>query len=84
MSIGWLVFIGLGAVIVVTVAWAAWSWLARSWEVLDDDALVDRLAVTPASPGLWMRLTRWLNLGGPPRLTYRRDKRGRFRRIWRG
>lgn len=62
--------------------WRFWRWLAGSWEVLDDDQVHARLADGggPRPPLLWLRLMGWLG-GGPRQLTYRRDKRGRFRRI---
>ena len=49
-------------------------WLTRSWEVLDDD-VVD----VQSAGAFWFRLRGWFGRG-PPRLTYRRDSRGRFRR----
>ena len=85
MSIAWILFVAFGAVGVALLLYLAWRWLAQSWEVLDDDQLSDKLS-GPArhSPGVWMRMLGWFNPRGPRRLTYRRDKLGRFRKIWRG
>ena len=44
----------------------AMLWLSASWEVLDDEQIPRKSA-----------FRRWF---GPPRLTYRRDRLGRFRR----
>jgi len=85
MSIAWILFVAFGAVGVALLLCLAWRWLARSWEVLDDDQLSDKLAGTSRqSPAVWMRVLGWLTPRGPRRLTYRRDKLGRFRKIWRG
>ncbi len=81
MSAAWIMFVAFGAVGVAVLLWLAWRWLTQSWEVLDDDQLSERL--TEHSPAVWMRMLGWFRRG-PRRLTYRRDKRGRFRRIWRG
>ena len=54
-----------------------WLWRALNWEVVDDDDLHERI-----SPGAWSR-RKWLRgllKSKPPLLTYRRDRRGRFRR----
>ena len=82
MSTGWIAFAALVALVAATLVWAAGRWLARSWELLDDDQLSDKLAGRghPEVPAAWLRLRGWL-AGGPRRLTYRRDRRGRFRRI---
>ena len=62
----------------------AWLWLSRSWEVLDDDQLHERLSAAPDAPrpALWFRMLPWFR-NRPLQLTYRRDRRGRFRRIHR-
>jgi hypothetical protein len=86
MTAPWLLSVALGALGVFLMLWLACRWLARLWEVIDDDQLHERLSgpAHPAHvPGLWLRMLGWFK-GGPRRLTYRRDKRGRFRRIWRG
>ena len=82
MPTGWIIAAALAAIALGLVLWLAGRWLARSWEVLDDDQLAEKLAPpgAPQSSTLWLRLSGWLT-GGPRRLTYRRDKRGRFRRI---
>jgi hypothetical protein len=54
-----------------------WLWRALKWEVVDDDELHERI-----SPDGWSR-RKWLGSWfkpKPPLLTYRRDRRGRFRR----
>lgn len=64
--------VGLGCLVA-----AVRLWRALKWEVVDDDQLHDRIAAG-RSPG-GNRLKAWLK----PRtrlLTYRRDRRGRFRR----
>ena len=84
MSLAWIIFVALGAIGVGLLLWLAWLWLARSWEVLDDDQLSEKLSgPVPHSPAVWMRILGWFTRG-PRRLPYRRDERGRFRRIWRG
>lgn len=62
------------AVLLVTLALIlAGQWFARSWVVVEDDALH-----YPRKGISWLlRAQGWLV--GPRRLTYRRDKRGRFR-----
>ena len=81
MSVAWVMFVGFGAVGVALLLWLAWTWLARSWEVLDDDQLSEKLSSPVGrSPRLWLRMRSWFERG-PRRLTYRRDERGRFRRI---
>ena len=82
MPTGWIVAAALAVIALGLLLWAGGRWLARSWEVLDDDQLADRLTGqgAPESPGLWLLLRGWL-AGGPRRLTYRRDARGRFRRF---
>ena len=79
MPTGWIIAAALVALALALLLWVAGRWLARSWEVLDDDQLTEKLAPRESST-LWLRLGGWLT-GGPRRLTYRRDKRGRFRRI---
>ena len=81
MSAAWIIFVALGAVGVGLLLWLAWLWLARSWEVLDDDQLSEKLS-SPAkqSSAHWLRMLGWFRRG-PRRLTYRRDERGRFRKI---
>jgi hypothetical protein len=64
----------IGAAAAALPLWLAARWLGRSWEVLDDDQLSDKLA-GPERLGLRGWFTR-----KPRRLTYRRDERGRFRR----
>jgi hypothetical protein len=84
MSAAWLIFVACGAVGVALLLWFGWRWLTQSWEVLDDDQLSEKLADrSEQPPGLWLRMLGWFERG-PRRLTYRRDKRGRFRKIWRG
>ena len=81
MSTGWIIILTLGAIGVGLLLWAASRWLARSWEVLDDDQLSEKLlGPVPHSPAVWMRILGWFTRG-PRRLTYRRDERGRFRKI---
>ena len=82
MPSAWLIFFAVAAIAACLLLWLCWRWLARSWEVLDDDQLAERLAPQSAQP-VWLRLLGRFGWG-PRRLTYRRDKRGRFRRIWRG
>jgi hypothetical protein len=81
MPIGWIIVAVLAAIAVSVLLWAAWRWLAASWEVLDDDQLAERLAPSGAShtPVLWLLVRGWFGRG-PRKLTYRRDERGRFRR----
>jgi len=85
MSFTWILFFLVAALAACLLVWLAWRWLARSWEVLDDDQLAHKLGSPRANSPLpgWQRLLGWFAIG-PRRLTYRRDKRGRFRRIWRG
>lgn len=84
MAAAWIIFVVLGAIGAGLLLWLAWLWLARSWEVLDDDQLSVRLSgPSRQSPAVWVRMLGWFTRG-PRRLTYRRDKLGRFRKIWRG
>ena len=81
MPTGWIIAAALVAIALGLLLWAGGRWLARSWEVLDDDQVTEKLAPQGSqSSTVWLRLSGWLT-GGPRRLTYRRDKRGRFRRI---
>ncbi len=81
MSAGSILIAVLGAMAGRVPLWAAWLWLARSWEVLDDDQLSEKLSGHPPySPAVWLRILGWFTRG-PRRLTYRRDDRGRFRKI---
>jgi len=81
MGPAWIIVVGLGAAAAALPLWLAMRWLGRSWEVLDDDQLSDRLAGSEHnSPAGWLGLRGWFTRM-PRRLTYRRDERGRFRRI---
>jgi hypothetical protein len=82
MSAGWIIIAALVAVGAGILLWGAGRWLATSWEVLDDDQLSEKLAPRGKSPSaaVWFQIRGWF-AGGPRRLTYRRDKLGRFRRI---
>lgn len=53
----------------------AGRWFARSWEVVDDEAFLDR----ERGAHFWFHIKGWLKPGAR-QLTYRRDTRGRFRR----
>ena len=84
MSAGWIIFLALGAIATGSLLWLGWMWLAKSWEILDEDQLSARLPDNRhsrlASAIFWLRMRGWL--GRKPReLAYRRDKSGRFRRI---
>ncbi|MBT2134534.1 hypothetical protein KK137_09330 [Croceibacterium sp. LX-88] len=57
---------------VLAILVAAVLWLARSWEVVDDDRKIHRLYREAGLRGWFSR--------APRLLTYRRDGRGRFRR----
>ena len=81
----WILTMGFGVFGALVVLWRGMRWLAQSWEPIDDDELHARLsgAADPKrAPGLWLRMRGWFS-SGPRRLTYRRDKLGRFRKIWR-
>ena len=81
VSVAWIIA-GVVAAAVGLARWFGGRWLSGSWEVLDDHGVHERLLGPGGprhSPGLWLRLNRWINRK-PLRLTYRRDKRGRFRR----
>ena len=81
MSTGWIIILTLGAIGDGLLLWAASRWLARSWEVLDDDQLSEMLSCgSPHSQAVGLRMLGWI-AHGPRRLTYRRDERGRFRKI---
>jgi hypothetical protein len=85
MTSVWILLLGFGVFGVLLMIWLGLRWLAQSWELIDDDELHQRLsrAADPKrTPGLWLRMRGWFG-GGPPRLAYRRDKLGRFRKIWR-
>lgn len=77
----WIVVVALCAAAAAFTLWLAARWLGRSWEVLDDDQLSDKLAASEYhSPARWLGLRGWFTRK-PRLLTYRRDERGRFRRI---
>jgi threonine/homoserine/homoserine lactone efflux protein len=81
MSVAWIAFVTLGTIGIGLLLWLGWRWLARSWEVLDDDQLSERLeGRAQHSPIAWLRLRGWFPRK-QRRLTYRRDERGRFRKI---
>ena len=86
MSPVWILSLGFAVFGVLVLLWLGLRWLARSWEPIDDDQLHERLAGAAdlkRMPGLWLRMLGWFGGAGPRRLTYRRDKLGRFRKIWR-
>lgn len=81
MSAGWIIILAFCAIAVGLLVWLGSLWLARSWEVLDDDQLSEKLADHPDHPSTaWLRMLGWFSRG-PRRLTYRRDERGRFRKV---
>ena len=82
MSPGWILAAALVAIAAAALLWGAGRWLAGSWELLDDDQLSEKLAPRGSSQtaAVWLRVRGWF-AGGPRRLTYRRDKLGRFRKI---
>lgn len=82
MSPGWIVLSAFVAIGAGALLWGSARWLASSWEILDDDQLSEKLGPQGASQSaaMWLRVRGWFS-GGPRRLTYRRDKLGRFRRI---
>jgi len=82
MSPGWIVVAAVIAIGAGALLWSGGRWLANSWEILDDDQLSEKLAPRGSShsAAVWLRVRGWFT-GGPRRLTYRRDKLGRFRRI---
>ena len=81
MSAAWIFFVAFGAIGLGLLLWLASRWLARSWEVLDDDQLSEKLSDrTRHSSAFWLLMESWFGRG-PRRLTYRRDEKGRFRRI---
>lgn len=81
MPFAWMVFAALAAFGVCLLIGLACRWLTQSWEILDDDTLNDKLGgQVHSASAVWLRLLGWLT-GGPRRLTYRRDERGRFRKI---
>jgi len=86
MSVGGIVLAALAALALGSLLWLGCRWLASAWEVLDDDQLTDKLSGAGRashSPADWLRLHGWFRRR-PRRLFYRRDRRGRFRKIWRG
>lgn len=80
MAAGWIIIAAIAVIGVGSLLWLAWRWLARSWEVLDDDQLSEKLADATHSPVAWLRMRGWFTRK-PRQLTYRRDERGRFRRV---
>ena len=81
MSAGSILFVAFVAIAALALLWLFARWLTGAWEVLDDDQLHDKLGGerAPPSPLFWLRLTG--RLRQHRQLTYRRDKRGRFRRF---
>jgi hypothetical protein len=70
---GLILVLVLGAIGALGLAVLVWLWLSTSWEVVEDDVLHEL-----SRGSSWMR--GWFR----PRqrqLPYRRDRRGRFRRI---
>lgn len=81
MQAAWILVVLLGATAVSLTLWLAFCWLTRSWEVLDDDQLSDKLSTRARhSPADWLRMRGWFTRK-PRQLTYRRDERGRFRKV---
>ena len=81
MQAVWIIVAVFGAAAVALPLWLASRWLAGSWEVLDDDQLSDLLSSRARhSPADWLGMRGWFKRR-PPQLTYRRDERGRFRKI---
>jgi hypothetical protein len=75
MAIGWIIGLALAGIGVAGLAALLWRWLSASWHVLDDEQLHEL-----------SRGSSWLRGWFRPKqrqLFYRRDKRGRFRRIQR-
>lgn len=73
--------IAIFAAVVLTGAWAVLSTLADPPQ--DTLGRVETPRKLRGSRSLFRRLKGWLNQT-PPKLYYRRDKRGRFRKVWRG
>ena len=82
-----------GAVLLIFLVVAAISaasigillWLAPSLNAVEDDQFEHRNKIPSArSSSLRSRLARWFLGGRVRQLDYRRDKRGRFRKIRRG
>lgn len=73
------IILAMLAVVILLGIVAAVVWLLRTlkWEVVDDDELQYRTARGRGSGWSWAKA--WLK-PGRPLLTYRRDRRGRFRR----
>ena len=81
MSTAWIISVAFGVAGSGLLLWIAWLWLARSWEVLDDDQLSAKLSGrAQQSPTAWLRMLGWFT-ARPRQLTYRRDERGRFRKV---
>ena len=75
MGAGVIVVIALVAVGLIGLALLVWLWLSASWEVVDDHTLHEL-----SHRAGWLR--GWFK-PKQRQLPYRRDKRGRFRRIHR-
>ena len=82
MSVEAIALIVVSALAAGAALWRFGRWLSGSWEVLDDDQVHAKLGgnANAPLPLLWLRLAGWLGVG-PRQMTYRRDKRGRFRRV---
>jgi hypothetical protein len=79
MSFWFLVMAVLGFVGIPAALGAGILWLSGSWEVVDDRHVIDRLE----RRGFFSWHFAFLFGNSTRRLTYRRDSRGRFRKIWR-
>jgi hypothetical protein len=79
---GLVLFLVAIAIAISVVAAAILLWLGPSLHPTEDDQ-PEHQHKRAGTPSLRARLARWLR-GKPAALDYRRDKRGRFRRVRRG
>lgn len=70
---GVLVGLAIVALLAASLMFLAYRWLSASWQVVSDDELHER-RVAP-----FLNIRGWLG-SALPRITYRRDELGRFRR----
>ena len=79
-----MLLVGLITIFAAVVLAGAWAVLSALTDLPEDTVgRVEKPRKSRGSRSLFGRLKGWLNQT-PPKLYYRRDKRGRFRKIWRG
>ena len=83
LSVGVLLTLALACLSVPLVFAGFVVWLTGSWEVVEDDELEGPVKRNTINAAALVAVANRLFRPTPLLLGYRRDKRGRFRRLWR-